>query len=70
VIEPDWEIAPKTVEALICALAAQSMWEATHRRSAPREAHIILTSRVMAEVAARILVLEEKVAALEEGISE
>lgn len=61
--EPDWNMAPKTVEELVEAIAKQQAWEATYGIPAPRG--IMITSRMFTELAARILVLELKVQALE-----
>jgi hypothetical protein len=59
--EMDWDTAPITVEGLLEALGKQAIWEA---RTGLKSPGIMITSRMFAETAARILVLEEKVNAL------
>lgn len=60
--EPDWNMAPNTVEELVEAIAKQQQWEATY--GVPARRGIMITSRMFTELAARILVLELKIEAL------
>lgn len=59
--EMDWDTAPITVEGLLEALGKQAIWEA---RNGQRSPGIMITSRMFAETAARILILEGKVNAM------
>lgn len=64
--DPDWKRHPATIEELLDSIARQGMWEMRNQERAP--SGIFLTAQVVAEIGARILVLEQKADALEEAI--
>lgn len=56
----DWNQFPETVEELLEAIGKQTMWEAKHDRQAPLLDHIVITKELFADVATRLLIMEQR----------
>mgnify|MGYP006279582747 CR=1 FL=1 len=56
----DWNQFPETIEEMLAAIGAQTMWEAKHDKPADFLDSIVITKELFADVATRLLILEQK----------
>jgi hypothetical protein len=56
----EWNQYPETIEELLVSIGAQTMWEAKHNKTADLFDSIVITKELFADVATRLLILEQK----------
>ncbi len=56
----EWNQYPETIEELLVSIGAQTMWEAKHNKAADLFDSIVITKELFADVATRLLILEQK----------
>lgn len=56
----EWNQYPETIEELLVSIGAQTMWEAKHNKPADLFDSIVITKELFADVATRLLILEQK----------
>lgn len=61
-----WDTAPYTIEAMANSILQQHIWETENDRKAPIEWHIILTSQAFQDIMVRVIILEQRVKAINE----
>ena len=61
-----WETTPNSIEAMANSILQQHIWETENDKKAPREWCVILTSHVFQDLMLRVIILEQRVKAINE----
>jgi hypothetical protein len=53
-----WNVAPHTLEEMLKSIDMQFAWEKDNKQKAPKEWHMIVTTKLMADIVQRLLTVE------------